>query len=916
MRCPWPVWFATICMATCLTVAVVPAQETENRTPPAILYLVPHLDLQSPDGSGRLFAGIDAAFAMPLSLRTNLTATHFASFHGSESTSVLFNYDKPVGGDTIVRGSVGIFDDDFGYGITAHRFMKGLGVGAFVQNVDSDWQAGVMLTTPIKWGVRLGPVRRPTADTRWYSSGGSLDRLGARAALEYRRTDAGSVLATRAAFFPRYEHSWPRGGGDAQSASATGLQFNPPAHLAWKYEAEGPIRTGAAVLDGVAYVGSYDEWLYAVDVKSGRRLWRFPANSPVTAAPSVFDGQVYFGTQAGELFCIRPPRRGQVPAGHMLWRYQAGAAISGSPLVTGTGLVFFGATDGKFHAVDRATGKLRWSQQTGGPIVAGASKALYQIPAGLDENVQATSRAGAILCASTDGKLYAFAETTGELVWTLDTGAPMTAAAAIHRSTAYVGNYEGKLWAVNVGGGHVQWSATVPGAIVTTPAVSAGELCVVTRDGRVVVLSAEDGKERWRRALPSPLSASPTLVAGQKVYVTGRDGFVRALDLRDGSQVWEHFAGEPLTTGATIAESHMLVGGEKGGMYAYRQGAGRAVQVAHASTQPIVLTAAEDVELPPAPVDTAPTVAPALTTDPGVADFPRPTLPPPQTPVSKPQPDVALTLSNGPEGGFAAPQMPDGELTAGPRTSATERVISPREPVRPVPREQETPPVTPEVPAPSPVEDKPEPPVPAVSEPPDDDDPLHLTVLTVPVHGDEPLLVTNRNWAFVGGSVRDPATVASIEVNGRRVAIEDNRFLHREVFEGPGSYVVRVKAVSTQGAVSERIRRVQVILPSDPQVPQTVRISGEPQVGSTLVSFTVGLGGSIGGQRIVAEIQRPDGVVVQRWTHPGAGPLTVTWDGVAMSGHPAAPGEYVGVFAMMVGGQMMARIRQPLQLGY
>ena len=926
MRCPWPVFFAAICMAGCLSISTAVAQETENRTPPAILYLVPHLDLHNHGGDGRLFGGLDIAFAMPLSLRSNLTATHFANWHGDTSTSAQLNYDRRLGTGTTLRGSVGIFDDHFGYGITAHRFMKELGVGAFVQNVDSDWQAGVMLTREVPWGVRLGPVRRPKEDAGWYSGGSSLGRLGARAALEYRRTDGGTVLGTRAAFFPSYEYSWPRGGGDAQSASATGLQFAPPAHLVWKYQTEGPIRTGAAVLDGVAYVGSYDEWLYAVDVKSGQRQWRFPANSPVTAAPSVYDGQIFFGTQAGELFCIRPPRKGQVPAGHLVWRYEAGAPITASPLVTGAGLVLFGSADGSFHAVDRTTGKKRWVQKTGGPIVGSASKAVSPIPADLDEQVQPASRAGAILCASTDGRLYAFAESSGELVWSLDTGAPLTAGAAIRDSVAYAGNYHGKLWAVNVAGGHVKWTADVGGAMVNTPAVGADTVCVATRDGAVVALSVEDGTELWRQATSAPVTAPPTIMSGGTVYVTARDGHVRALKLATGEQVWEHFTGEPLTTGAAIAEGHMLIGGENGGLYAYRAGAGRSVQVASASEQPVVLTAPDATvpQTPPATTDTSPAAstapsAPAATgTETTEDDFPRPTVSASEPPVSSSQVEVPPTPVTSPAsatGGFAPPQMSTAETETSARISPTERVVTPVA-IEPGPTASSTPASVPAPAAdaaPSAAAEKLEQSTLDASEL-DEDDPLHLTVLTTPVHGDEPLLVTNRDWAYIRGTVRDTDVIVGIEVNGQPVAIEDNSFLHRELFDGPGSYLVRVRALSTDGAVSERMRRVQVIDPTDARVPQTVRISGVPEAGTSLMSITMGTSGSISAQRLVAEIQRADGAVLQRWSESGSGPFTVTWDGTALSGDAVAAGEYLGVFALMVGDEMVACIRQPLLL--
>ncbi len=885
----FPPLCGVVCLLTPLLLAgLASAQETENLTPPPVLFAVPHFSLHTPDGSTRLLGGVDAALAMPLTLRSNLTASHFFNARGSNSSSALFNYDTPLGDDTILRGLVGLIDDDFGYGITAHRSLKYLGVGAYVQSVDSDWQAGLMLTTPIQWGVKLRRVRQPTADTRWYSSAGSVARLGACAALEYRDLDQGYQLSTRTAFFPRYdEHSWPRGGADAQSASATGVDFSPPAHLVWSYKAEGPIRTGPAVLDGVAYVASHDEWLYAVDIRNGERLWRFPANSPIISAPAVSSGHIYFGTQAGELFCIKAPVNGEVPAGHLVWRFKANAPITGSPLVTDAGLVFFGSGDGTFYAVETGSGRLRWLRKTDGAILAGASKGLYPIPAGLDENIKATGRAGAILCTSTDGKVYAFAESTGELVWSVDTGAPVTAAPAIYRTTVYVGNYAGKVWGLSIAGGQILWDANLSAPVVAAPAITPSVVCIATRNGHVFGLSAKDGSELWQTALPAAVSSSPTIVAGGKLYVTCHDGYVRALDLDSGEPLWEHFAGEPLTTGATIAEGHMLIGGENAGLYAYRRGPGKSVQIAYASQEPFAVGPAGF----PAPTRPRPdTTQPPSTSVGPPTQVSTPTLPvtfPRPTHGTRPsRPSVAPGEVHTTSPGSYPPQLPAPAPAAGQRTTATDRRLAGK---------------------------------PGTEQPPAalvDDELLHMTLLTEPAAGDTPLLVSNRDYVFIGGTIADPSTVAAIQVNGKPVTIEDNRFMHREQFPGPGEYLLRVTATSTQGAASERVRRVRVISPSDPQVPQEVRIAARPAPDADCVTFTLGLGGKIPRQHIIAEIQETTGRVLQRWTHSGAGPFRITWDGMSLADEALPPGDYMAVFALVVGDQMLARIRQPLILDY
>ena len=61
----------------------------------------------------------------------------------------------------------------------------------------------------------------------------------------------------------------------------------------WTYKAGYEI-TVPAVVDGVVYIGSWDENLYAVNAKDGTERWRFTVGGSVSS-PAVVDGVVYLG---------------------------------------------------------------------------------------------------------------------------------------------------------------------------------------------------------------------------------------------------------------------------------------------------------------------------------------------------------------------------------------------------------------------------------------------------------------------------------------------------------------------------------------------------------------------------------------------------------------------------------------------
>ena len=67
--------------------------------------------------------------------------------------------------------------------------------------------------------------------------------------------------------------------------------------LKWKFEAGDSIRTSPAVSNGVVYFGSDDNYIYAVDSKTGEEKWKFKTGDD-GSSPTVSDGVVYFGNIA------------------------------------------------------------------------------------------------------------------------------------------------------------------------------------------------------------------------------------------------------------------------------------------------------------------------------------------------------------------------------------------------------------------------------------------------------------------------------------------------------------------------------------------------------------------------------------------------------------------------------------------
>ena len=121
------------------------------------------------------------------------------------------------------------------------------------------------------------------------------------------------------------------------------------------------------------------QWLVAYDPANGEEIWRADCDdgfSNATMAIPVGDVVVFStGFSTPELVAVDPRGRGDVTASHIRWRQSRGAPSKPSLATDGRGL--YTITDnGILHAIDPATGQLRWRQRLGGtysasPLVAG-----------------------------------------------------------------------------------------------------------------------------------------------------------------------------------------------------------------------------------------------------------------------------------------------------------------------------------------------------------------------------------------------------------------------------------------------------------------------------------------------------------------------------------------------------------------
>jgi outer membrane protein assembly factor BamB len=154
-----------------------------------------------------------------------------------------------------------------------------------------------------------------------------------------------------------------------------------------------------------------------------------------------------------------------------------------------------------------------------------------------------------------DGSVTRVDAGTGQTVWRVNAGMPLTAGVGSDGDTVAVVGDKGMVIALSSDGTQ-RWKMQTSSEVLSAPAVGQGVVLVRSLDNKITAFDATTGAKRWtvqRVAPPLTLRTAPGIViSGSSAYVGLPGGRLLALALANGGVRWEAPVGDP--RGATELE--------------------------------------------------------------------------------------------------------------------------------------------------------------------------------------------------------------------------------------------------------------------------------------------------------------------------------------------------------------------------
>jgi outer membrane protein assembly factor BamB len=381
--------------------------------------------------------------------------------------------------------------------------------------------------------------------------------------------DEGMETAEIALPPPVRNADWPVAGGTASNVMGH-LEAAERLSVAWRTSAG----TGASqrrrlmappvVMEGRVFVADADARVAALDLATGRSLWRVTtrpegASSNVLGAGVACDGaRVITATGHAEVLALA------AETGEVLWRKPLPSPSRGAVTIVDNRAIVL-CVEGQVVAVDTATGEQAWQYR--GPS---ETTTLLASPAPAAEQ-------GLVLVGFGNGDIAALRLDSGRVAWSEVTGggrgrpsiadlASVVGRPAIDRGRGFVTGTGGITMALDMRSGRRIWERELAGR--ESPWIAGDWVFLVSAAEELVCLNRNDGRARWVTPLPrfrdedrrrDPIQWTGPVLIGDRLVVASTRGQAIAVSPYSGEILGRQSLPDGVRVSPVVADGTLLL---------------------------------------------------------------------------------------------------------------------------------------------------------------------------------------------------------------------------------------------------------------------------------------------------------------------------------------------------------------------
>ncbi len=214
-----------------------------------------------------------------------------------------------------------------------------------------------------------------------------------------------------------------------------------------KYDFADYHQSSPVFFKNTIFFGLGDGFVYALDSENGDIKWKYQTGSVVHSTPVVDTGRLFIGSFDGNVYALN------ITDGSLIWKFKTVGhmyfpvgEVQGSPSFSGD-LVYIGARDYNFYAIDKEKGYCHWNKvfKKGWVLTSMINDTVLYLE-GADERI-----------------ISAVNTNTGKEYWKRDMEFLMFGRPAFSNSMLYNGTTIGKLHAINKFTGNEEWTFSTDG---------------------------------------------------------------------------------------------------------------------------------------------------------------------------------------------------------------------------------------------------------------------------------------------------------------------------------------------------------------------------------------------------------------------------------------------------------------------